>query len=163
MHVTDDTQLIERLYEALQRRDHATMAACYHDDAQFSDPVFTDLSGREIAAMWHMLCEQGKDLEVTFSDIHLEAGSGSARWEAKYTFSPSGRQIHNRIRSTFAVVDGRIASQEDEFDLWKWTRQAVGFSGLVAGWTASAKQKVRDQAAKSLSRFIADHPEYEQP
>ena len=50
--------LIDSLYAALARRDGAAMAQCYAEEAAFSDPVF-DLRGREIGAMWSMLCTRG--------------------------------------------------------------------------------------------------------
>ena len=40
------------------------MAACYTPDEQFTDPVFRDLEGREVGAMWQMLCERSDDLSV---------------------------------------------------------------------------------------------------
>ena len=54
--------LIEQFYQGFQKKDHAAMAACYHPDIHFSDPVFTDLKGFRAGAMWHMLTERGKDL-----------------------------------------------------------------------------------------------------
>jgi hypothetical protein len=46
-----DKAVIERLYQAFQKQDGAAMAACYHPDATFSDPVFPNLKGKEIGAM----------------------------------------------------------------------------------------------------------------
>ena len=54
--------LIGRFYAALDRRDAATMIACYAPDATFSDPVFPALDAAGVAAMWQMLCARGKDL-----------------------------------------------------------------------------------------------------
>ena len=51
--------LIDRFYEAFARQDGETMAACYTADAHFHDPVFQDLHGPEVGAMWRMLCEPG--------------------------------------------------------------------------------------------------------
>ncbi len=60
-------QIIESFYTAFQHRDYAEMIACYHPEVHFSDPVFPNLHGKQAKAMWHMLCERGKDLQVTFS------------------------------------------------------------------------------------------------
>ena len=156
----EPTEVITNLYEALARRDHEAMAQCYHDEATFSDPVFDDLEGPEIAAMWHMLCEQGTDLEVTYGNIRADGDRGSATWEARYTFGASGRRIHNRISSTFTFEDGLIKTQSDDFDLYRWTRQAVGWSGTLVGWTRNAKSKVRQIGEENLDRFLEKHPEY---
>lgn len=154
------TELINTLYEALGRRDHEAVAACYHPDATFSDPVFEDLEGPEVAAMWHMLCEQGTDLDVTFDNVQADGDSGSATWIATYSFGPARRRIRNRITSRFTFEDGLIRSQVDEFDLYAWIRQAVGWSGLVIGWTKNAKSKVKDIGEDNLDKFLDKHPEY---
>ena len=158
MHENADT--IRAFYTAFQQRDYDGMAACYHDDVQFSDPVFTDLHGDEARAMWHMLCNQGEDLKVTFSDIAADSDRGSARWEARYTFGPSGRVVHNVIAASFVFADGSIVQHTDEFDLWRWMRMALGTTGTLIGWSPSAKGKVRETGRRQLDRFLAEHPEY---
>ena len=74
--------LIGRFYDALGRRDAATMVACYAPDATFSDPVFRDLDAAGVAAMWRMLCARGKDLAVVASDIEADDAAGRAHWIA---------------------------------------------------------------------------------
>jgi len=159
--MTDNAATIRRFYEAFNRRDYETMASCYAPDAVFSDPVFPELHGRSIAAMWHMLCEQGTDLSLTFVDVEADESTGSAHWEPTYTFGPSNRQIHNVIDAQFEFHDGLIVRHRDVFDLWRWMRMALGMPGTLIGWSSSAKGKVRDTAARALARFLADHPEYE--
>ena len=61
-------ETLERFFRAFSARDGETMAACYHADAQFTDPVFT-LRGSDVGAMWRMLCKRGRDLRVESSDI----------------------------------------------------------------------------------------------
>jgi ketosteroid isomerase-like protein len=147
--------LIDRFYSAFARRDHGEMAACYAEDAHFSDPVFQDLYGDEVRAMWRMLCERGLDLELRHS--HVEAGdeTGSAHWEADYTFSGTGRQVHNEIDATFVFRDGLIAEHTDRFGLWKWARQALGPVGLIAGWSPPVQGRIRAQARENLRAFMA--------
>lgn len=151
---------IESFYSALQRRDHAGMAACYHSSVHFSDPVFPDLRGDEARAMWHMLCDQGSDLDVTFSDVAAEGDRGSAHWEARYTFPPTGRMVHNRVDAIFEFEDGKIIRHVDSFDLWRWTRMALGTMGVLTGWSGFTKDKVRQTADRGLRRFMDEHPEH---
>lgn len=151
--------LIRRLYEALKTRDTAAFAALYHPEAVFEDPVFS-LAGRQVPAMWHMLCEGGKDLAVSYRDVRAAGGNGSGHWEAVYTFSLTGRKVHNRMDSEFAFRDGKILRQRDRFDFWSWSRQALGAPGLLLGWTPLLRAKIRKRAAGNLARFIAAHPEY---
>src|SRR4029079_13875976 len=94
-------ETIRTFYEAFQRRDAAAMGRCYTPDVVFSDPVFTHLVGDRARGMWAMLCERGKDLRVEFSDVAADAERGRAHWEAWYTFSASGRLVHNVIAARF--------------------------------------------------------------
>ena len=160
--MTSNTDLITSFYEAFERKDHAGMAACYHPEIHFSDPVFLDLNGDEARAMWHMLCERGTDLTVTFRDVHANDATGGARWEARYTLTQGGREIHNVIDASFEFRDGLIVRHRDDFDLWRWTRMALGPTGTLAGWSPPVQNKVRATAMSGLRRFMAAHPEYEQ-
>lgn len=144
--------LITRFYEAFAARDPEGMAACYHDGVRFSDEVFPDLRGPRAAAMWRMLCERGEDLVVTFSDVEADEGTGTASWEAVYTFAASGRKVHNRIRAQFRFADGRIVEHRDAFDFWAWSRQALGPAGWLLGWTPWLRRKVQRMAAGQLDR-----------
>lgn len=157
----DSAATIEAFYTAFENRDHEAMAACYHPDVSFSDPVFLDLEGDEARAMWHMLCEQGRDLQVATSDIRGDADTGSAHWEATYTFSPTGRTVHNKIDATFQFEDGLIIEHTDTFDLWAWTRMALGPIGWATGWMNLSKEKVREAGEVQLNRFLTAHPEYQ--
>ncbi len=132
------------------------MTACYHPEATFSDPVFTGLEGDEVGAMWRMLCAQGDDLEVTWSDVWSDGATGRARWEATYSFGPDRRTVRNRIAATFTFDDGLIRTHEDEFDLWRWTRMAVGPVGVLLGWSSIVQDRVRMQAEAGLRRWMAN-------
>ena len=131
-------ETIESFYRAFQQRNYEGMTACYHPSIHFSDPVFPDLRGDEARAMWHMLCEQGTDLHVTFTDVTAEGDGGGAHWDAHYTFSPTGRLVHNKVDARFEFEDGKIIRHVDSFDLWRWTRMALGTTGVVTGWSGFA-------------------------
>lgn len=148
--------LIERFYAAFQRRDAAAMAECYHAEIRFSDEVFPDLRGPQAGAMWAMLCARGKDLRVEPSAITADASRGSARWDAWYTFSGSGRKVHNIIQAEFAFRDGLIVRHIDRFDFWRWARQALGPAGVLLGWTPFLRGKVRATAARALDAWMRE-------
>ena len=152
----DNAQLIDRLYAAFARRDAAAMAACYAPDATFRDPVF-ELAGPEVGAMWAMLCARGKDLALEWRDVRADDRTGSAHWEPRYMFSATGRPVHNVIDAEFAFRDGRIAAHVDRFDLWRWSRMALGVRGVLLGWTPQARNAVRRQARRGLDAWIARH------
>lgn len=152
MHPNAD--LIQRFYRAFQKRDGAAMAACYHADVQFSDPVFTDLRGAQAGGMWKMLCEKGKDLRIEFRDVQADDKAGRAHWEAWYSFSATGRPVHNIIDATFEFRDGKIVRHTDRFDFHRWAGQALGFAGKLLGWTPMLQNKVRGMAASNLAQYL---------
>ena len=153
MHPNAD--LILRFYQAFDRRDAATMGACYTRDVQFEDPAFGVLQGDEARGMWSMLCERAQDLRVTVTDIEANEHHGSARWEALYTFTQTGRRVHNVIEAEFAFHQGLISAHHDRFDFWRWSRQALGLPGTLLGWSGFLRDKVRAQARGNLQRYLA--------
>src|SRR4030095_10783847 len=149
-----NTQLIERFYAAFAKRAVAVMAACYAPNAHFVDPV-CDLQGNEIGAMWTMLCERGKDLRVEARDIAADGDHGRAHWEAWYTFTQTARPVHNVIDAAFEFDDdGRIVRHQDTFDLWRWSRMALGARGTALGWTRVVKKAIRAQARQGLDAWM---------
>ncbi len=146
-------QLIRRFYESFQRRDARGMAACYHREVEFSDNAFGPLKGDRARAMWAMLCEGGKDLKIEFRDLRADDRTGSAHWEAWYTFSATGRKVHNIIEARFEFRDGLIVRHADGFDFHRWAGQALGFMGRLLGGTAFLQNKVRGMALKRLDKF----------
>ena len=150
-----NAQLIQRFYASFQERDAAGMAACYHPRVRFSDPVFLELDAAGARAMWEMLCERAADLQVELGTVAANDRAGSAHWEAWYTFSATGRAVHNRIDARFAFEDGTILEHRDRFDLWAWSAQALGLKGRLLGWTPLVKSAIRRQAAAGLASFQA--------
>lgn len=148
-------ELITRFYTAFQRRDAAAMGACYAPDVRFSDPVFTDLRGDQARAMWAMLCARGKDLRLAFTGVTASGAEGAAHWEAWYTFSATGRKVHNIIDARFTFRDGLIATHTDSFDLHRWAGQALGLKGALLGWTPFVQHAIRTQAMRSLDGWMA--------
>ncbi len=155
----ENEDLLRRFYDAFGRHDGEEMAACYAPGAHFSDPVFTDLSGEEPAAMWKMLTARAADLEVKLVAHGAGEETGTAHWLADYTFTQTGRKVHNDIRATFRFTGGLIAEHRDEFSFGAWSRQALGPVGLALGWTPLLKAKVRRQARQSLDEFMAGRPQ----
>lgn len=149
--------VLERFYSAFAKRDWATMGACYHEHATFSDPVFPDLDAEQAAAMWKMLLTSGTDLRMTYKVLEETATSGKVHWEAWYTFSKTKRPVHNSIEASFTIQDGLILEHQDRFDFWRWSRQALGTSGLLLGWSPIVRNKVRVIATASLNKALAAH------
>lgn len=151
-----NAQLLTDFYSAFQRRDGDAMAACYHPEAEFTDEVFVGLRHGGVTSMWRMLCERGKDLRLEFRDIQADDRTGRAHWEAYYTFSASGRKVHNIIDAEFEFRDGKILRHRDRFDFHRWSRQALGPMGLLLGWTPLLRNKVQGTARGSLEKFMQE-------
>mgnify|MGYP006181916391 FL=1 len=138
-------QTIEKFYSAFQQLDAATMASLYHPEATFKDPVFGPLNRDEVVAMWLMLIERSNgNLQIEFSDILTSEEKGSAQWIATYIFSATNRRVRNVIQAQFEFKNGLIYKHTDTFDLWKWTRMALGGKGVVLGWSSIVKNKIRN-------------------
>jgi ketosteroid isomerase-like protein len=150
----DNAALIQQFYSAFKKRDYKTMQACYHKDAVFSDPVFRNLNSKEVKAMWQMLLTSAKDLEVEFKDVNASGDKGSAHWEAWYTFTTTGRKVHNVIDAEFVFKDGLIYRHNDHFDFWRWSRMALGMPGILFGWSPMINNKVRHTAKLRLEKFL---------
>jgi ketosteroid isomerase-like protein len=145
--------LVREFYARFAARDAEGMAACYHPEVAFSDPVFPMLRGEEAGDMWRMLLSRAADLQVTLDEATGSEDGASARWTARYTFSRTGRPVVNRVLGMFAFRDGRIVRHYDSFSFWRWAAQALGPAGKALGWFAPLKWKVRRDAAKGLDRF----------
>jgi len=147
-------QLISTFYSCFQRLDWKGMLACYDEDIIFYDPVFGDLEGLEVRAMWEMLLSGAKDLQFDFSGIEADDGYGSCNWVASYTFSATGRRVVNKGKAFLKISGDKISEHQDDFSLWRWSRQALGFSGLVFGGTSFLQNSIRKKARKSLEKFM---------
>jgi ketosteroid isomerase-like protein len=153
-----NAEIIDSFYRAFEARDAEGMARHYAPDVRFSDPVFTDLRGDEARSMWRMLLARGADLQVTHRDVSADDRSGRAYWEARYTFSGTGRKVLNKIHAEFELEDGKIVEHTDRFDLWAWTKQALGPAGLLLGWSPIVQGPLRKRAKKELLRYMEKHP-----
>jgi ketosteroid isomerase-like protein len=151
------TELIQRFYEALRKGDGASMAASYHPEARFSDPVFPDLDARHVRGMWRMFTEKG-GVDVIASNVQASGDRGLAHWDARYNFSATGRPVLNRIDAQFEFKDGKIFRHKDHFDFWKWSRQALGTKGALLGWTPIVRGAVQKRAARNLAAFLERSP-----
>lgn len=154
MTMTPNEKLLTDFYTAFQSKDYETMQKCYADTAIFNDAIFTNLNTGQAKAMWQMLIERGKDLQIEYMNIKADTSMGSAEWIATYTFSASSRKVVNHIHSNFRFDSGKIADHTDHFDFYTWARQAFGAKGVLLGWTSFFKRQVQTQAKNSLLKYM---------
>lgn len=146
--------LIAKFYTAFSNADYQTMKECYHPKIHFVDPAFGLLKERQVSDMWKMLLLRSKgNLKIEFSNVKADDNTGSANWVATYNFSKTNRKVINKIFAEFVFQDGLIIKHTDNFDVWKWSKQAFGITGFLLGWTGFFQDKVKKQALLSLKKF----------
>lgn len=147
-------QLIHDFYSAFQSLDYAFMQGCYSPNPIFNDPVFGILQGREVTCMWEMLCRNAKNFSLKFNSIDVDGEYCTCNWIATYTFSKTGRRVVNKVKAHMRIQNGKITEHTDEFDLYRWSRQALGITGFLLGWSGYLKNKIRHDAKKRLYEFM---------
>jgi len=153
--MSSNKQIVEQFYTAFQQLDYKAMQACYSDDIVFSDPVFLLLRGTEVSSMWEMLCKNARDFSLNFSDIELlDHEYATCSWTATYTFSRTGRKVINNIKAFMKLKDGKIIEHSDGFRLSTWAAQALGWKGVLFGWTGFMKRGIQKNARRNLAYFI---------
>jgi hypothetical protein len=101
-----------------------------------------------------MLTSSAKDLQITYGNINADNTKGECHWEAHYTFSGTGRKVHNIIDARMQFRDGKILKHEDEFNFWRWSRMALGGPGWLMGWTPYLLHAVRNKVRGRLKSFM---------
>ena len=152
--MNENELLIQKFYKAFAKLDAATMNDCYTFVPVFNDPVFGILQGEEVKAMWQMLCSNAKDFNLTYSNIECDGEYGTCNWTASYAFLKTGRKVVNNVKAHMRIEGGYITEHTDEFDIYKWSRQALGLPGILLGWSGYLKNKIRFDAKTRLKKFM---------
>lgn len=153
--MTEPEQLITNFYTAFSKKNAAGMNACYSEEIVFYDPAFELLQGKQVNAMWEMLCQNAKDFSLQFQNIKdLGEGYYNCDWTAEYTFSKTGRRVVNNVKAHMKIENGKIAEHSDAFSLHKWSTQALGFSGWLLGWNSFFQRKIKNTAKRNLLNYM---------
>jgi len=149
-----NSELIQNFYESFASGNAEAMINCYDSNIEFSDPAFGKLTGNDAKNMWRMLIARSNgEIKITFGNIESNDKTGSANWTAEYVFSQTGRKVTNKIAAKFEFENGKIIKHTDQFDLWKWFRQALGWKGFLLGWTGFMKSKIQKQTNYLLKSY----------
>ncbi len=153
--MNQNEQTIHNFYTAFATLNVTAMCECYHKNIQFQYPIFGVLKETDVCHMWKMLIEKSEgNIKIEFKDIKANSFTGLAQWTATYNFSKTNRIVVNVINTQFQFQDGLISRHTDLFDIWKWSKQALGFKGLFLGWTGFMHRKIQKKAAVSLKNYI---------
>lgn len=151
----NNTEPVHKFYIAFQQKDYASMNNCYSEDIVFYDPVFELLRGDEVRSMWQMLCTNATNFSLTFDNIKvIDDEYITCDWVATYTFSKTGRTVVNKVRANMKIADGKIIEHSDAFSVHKWSTQAMGLVGQLFGWNSFFQRKIKNQARKTLLKFM---------
>jgi len=147
--------IIEEFYDAFSNLDAESMVKYYHPDVVFQDPAFGELKGARAKNMWRMLChsQKGKGFKVKYNVIDFNTNKSNAEWEAFYTFSQTGRKVHNKISASFVIENGLIVEHIDKFNLYSWSKQAMGIKGFLLGNTSFFRNKLQQKTNSLLNKF----------
>jgi hypothetical protein len=147
--------LIEQFYSCFSKSDFEGMKKCLHPDIRFKDLGF-QLHGKEVGAMWHMICDNG--IKITYDSIKANDSEGSAHWACDYLFHQKegsrGSPVHNVVYASFTFQNGLIRHHEDSCDYKKWVRQALGWTGFLVGWLPFMPAVIRAKAREKIDNFI---------
>lgn len=147
-------ELLFKFYTAFQTKDKKTMLECYHDDAEFRDPVYGIVRGVAVKAMWLMIMERGNEFAIEFRNIRANETEGTVDWVSRYTYSKTDRPIINRVHATFKFKDGKIIFHRDSYSVWRWAGMALGLTGYLLGFTPFIQNQIKSDAQTSLRMYI---------
>lgn len=152
----NNEELIEKFYTSFSKADAKGMTECYHENIVFQDDAFGTLKGERACKMWEMLLSGGPGKsKISFNNVEATNESGSANWRAEYHYGEKQRKVINNIHANFKFKDGKIIEHIDTFNLWKWTKQALGPAGYLLGWTSFMRKKIQKTTNDKLNDFIS--------
>lgn len=147
-------RIADQFYTAFAKGDAVAMTSLYADTIDFEDPVFGKLKGENAKMMWHMLIERSKgNLKISHKVLEATENKVKVHWTAVYPFSKTGRIVTNQITASMVIENGKIIQHTDYFNLWMWTRQALGWKGFLFGWTPALQSKIRKQSKALLDSY----------
>ncbi|WP_034924172.1 nuclear transport factor 2 family protein [Gillisia sp. CAL575] len=148
-------ELIQKFYNSFSDGNAKGMIACYHKDIIFQDPAFGILRGKRAKDMWEMLLSN-KDSNASINYEILEVDDKRAKifWKAEYKYGPKRRAVVNEVTANFIFKDGKILKHIDDFNLWAWSKQALGASGYLLGWSSYMKHQIQKKTEGLLSTYI---------
>lgn len=136
--------------QALKAGDADSLAAAYAPDARMSSPILGLLEGAEIDEALRAHLRRNRGWRFDFRIDNAAPGAAEASWRASYLFCATNRQIEIEGRSRFLFGAHGVELQEDRFNLRDWSRQALGFSGVVLSYLPGWRLFVQDEFKRAL-------------
>ena len=151
-----NTDLINKFYTGFAEGDSNKMAECYHKEVVFNDPAFGTMKGERANNMWKMLMsKKTADFNFSYGNVESTPETGKATWTAEYQFGDKKRPVVNNVTAQFKFKDGLIIEHTDTFDLYKWSKQALGAPGFLLGWSNFMRKKIQKNANDNLDAYLS--------
>lgn len=127
---TAATATANEFYAGFARRDASAMRARYAPTVSFHDPLFGHLKGADqVMRMWTSIMPKADPFQITPSAATAPVPRGDGSYELSVTWDAfyglGSARIHNHSVSTLVIADGMIVQQRDDWDLDRWTAQAL--------------------------------------
>jgi hypothetical protein len=151
---------IETYFDAFSKGDYRTMRSLCDPKITFNDPVYTSLQGKSVFALHHFMAERRICPTITIRSISEKGNRVKVKWTNEYEYATYKTHISIDVRSIFHFEHTSIISQTDQYNLWKWSKMALGFTGTYLGWTPMFRSTLRRSSQQSLATFIQKHPQY---
>lgn len=149
------TELLQKFYNSFSAGNAEEMIDCYHDSVIFHDPAFGTLKGNSVKYMWEMLLsKKDTDFKIDYKILKADEKYGEVYWIAHYNYGPKKRKVVNKVTASFEFKDGKILRHTDDFNLWNWSKQALGTSGFLLGWSSYMRDQIQKKTGKILSSYI---------
>ena len=101
-----------------------------------------------------LLSRSDGNIKIHFSIVDVNDQQGKVEWVAEYFYGKKKRKVVNKVSSTLLIDDGKIIQHTDSFDLWSWTRQALGLPGYLLGWTSFMRNKIQGMTKVRLDEYL---------
>ncbi len=151
-------QILNEFYQSFASGDAQGMVKFYGEHVEFSDPVFGPLKGDRAAAMWKMLLSRrDESTQISYKILETTENTGKVNWKAEYNYGPKKRRVINHIHSNITIRNGKIVRHIDHFDIWKWSRQALGTPGYLLGWSGFMRNKIRNTVNHMLDKYMSQN------
>lgn len=147
--MSKEAQIVKEFYKALSKGDYQKVNSLYHDDAKYRDEIF-DLRGKEINALWYTATRPEMNLIAHCKSLKVDGDRVTTDWNISYTIDTLNRKVELDETGVFQFQDGKIINHKDSYDFWSWCAQSLGFIGKALGWSQWLKNRVRNQAKKSV-------------
>ncbi|MDR5591019.1 nuclear transport factor 2 family protein [Christiangramia sp. SM2212] len=151
-----NTELIQQFYQSFARADAEGMITAYHENVVFKDPAFGKLEKERARSMWRMLLSRNNEIHITHKILETSGNTAKVAWTAIYNYGPKKRKVVNHVTAHLVFQDAKIIKHTDKFNLWNWSRQALGLSGFLLGWTPFMKKKIQQKTNSLLHKFMED-------